>query len=160
MVKLSQIVTGHFVSLIEVSVAIVDLSVRKKGRGNCLGWEGELCIRFTCFWRWARPPCEVGFLSWKLLGASLIHSRVLWILFITSSWLHGVQVLSALVQVNPGGHATRLPRVESKSRRITFLLLTQWRRNISRISIQFRKIEFLLTTGKQSLWYHYFKKWY
>ena len=116
MVKLSQSVTGHFVSVIEVSVAFVDISFGKKERGNCVGWEGELRIRFTNFGGWARFS-KVGFLSCEnfcssTLGASLIHSQVLCILFVTSSSLHGTQFLSALVRVNPGEHATLFASVE------------------------------------------------
>ena len=117
MVKLSQSVTGHFVSVIEVSVAFVDTSFGKKERGNCLGWKGKLRIRFTYFGRCARLLSKVGFLSCEnfcssTLGASLIHSQVLCILFITSSSLHGAQFLSALVRVNPGEHAILFASVE------------------------------------------------
>lgn len=116
MVKLSQSVTGHFVSVIEVSVAFVDISFGKKERGNCLGWEGKLRIRFTYFGSCVRLS-KVGFLSCEnfcssTLGASLIYSQVLCILFITSSSLHGAQFLLALARVNPGEHATLFPSVE------------------------------------------------
>ena len=75
----------------------------------------EVSVAFTYFGRWARLLSKVGFLLCEnfytsTLGASLIHSQVLF--YSLQVLRYTGRNLSALVRVNPGGHATLFPSVE------------------------------------------------